>query len=50
MGSGDYEGRDLVSQEADISIAGSGNVTVTHPNSWILPSQEAEPCAILEIL
>jgi hypothetical protein len=28
MGSGDYEGRDLVSQEADISIAGSGNVTV----------------------
>jgi hypothetical protein len=28
MGSGDYDGGDLISTEADISIAGSGNVTV----------------------
>jgi hypothetical protein len=28
LGSGDYEGRNLASEEADISIAGSGNVTV----------------------
>jgi hypothetical protein len=29
MGSGDYDSQDLVSAEADISIAGSGDVTVT---------------------
>jgi hypothetical protein len=28
MGSGDYDGQNLESEEADISIAGSGNVTV----------------------